>query len=87
MKNIQGGKMHPATCISILIFLVLSMAPGFAVAKNDNNNGENHGLKKGHYKHEVDKQIPELNPGVAGSAVALLVGGLLILLDRPSRKG
>lgn len=78
--------MNRANFASVLSFLLLSITPGFAIAENGNNNGENQRLKDGHYKPDVDNQIPELNPGVAGSAVAILVGALLILRDRPSGK-
>ncbi len=44
---------------------------------NGNGNGHRHGHKKKKYN-----KIPELDPGVAGSAAVLLIGGTLALSGR-----
>jgi hypothetical protein len=47
--------------------------------ERENGNGHRHGKK--HHKKKNHK-IPELDPGVAGSAAVLLVGGTLVLAGR-----
>jgi hypothetical protein len=51
-------------------------------SRNEERNGNHNG--NGHHGHKKKKynKIPELDPGVAGSAAVLLIGGTLALSGR-----
>lgn len=77
---------------SITLALFISLAPSFALAlgKGDthkNEKGKGHEMHKGkgygHHKKGKDAvSVPELDPGSASAALALLVGGALVLSSR-----
>ena len=62
-----------------LTFLILTVTVALASAMGPGPGGPGHGGGGG-------CPTPEIDPGVAPSAIALLTGGLLILRDKFSRK-
>jgi|BarGraNGADG00212_1021973.scaffolds.fasta_scaffold280858_1 hypothetical protein len=69
--------------IFLLAFFILtvSAAPGLAAGKSDPPSwGGGEGGGKGH------KGVPEIDPSLAPSALALLSGGLLILKSKSGKK-
>jgi hypothetical protein len=78
-------KRHNALMVLICLLLpfaviALSSAPALAQqGGNNNNQSGGNNSQSSHTKHSV---VPELNPGVAVTGIALLAIGMLILIDR-----
>ena len=74
----------------LLIFVVIAISSGPALAhpggKNNNLGGKNNN-QGGTYNNPGGAAAPELDPGIAGTGVALLAMGMLILIDRRRARG
>jgi hypothetical protein len=68
----------------LLVFIVLAISSGPALAQLGGNN--HHRGSNDHHHGNINPQVngaaPELDPGIAGTGVALLGMGILILIDR-----
>jgi hypothetical protein len=77
MKKLLGG--------SLLMWAVLASVPQVGFAK-DNTIHEPHWRRWHQVRGEKIADIPELDGAVAGQALALLIGGSVLVLDRARRK-
>jgi hypothetical protein len=73
----------------LLVFVVLAISSGPALAQqggNNNNQGGNNNNHGGNNNPGAGA-APELDPGIAVTGVALLAMGMLILIDRRRAMG